>query len=56
MKKKTLTAVLREGTGKGDTGRLRRAGKIPAVVYGHNKPQSVAVEDQEVSTKIHNIS
>jgi large subunit ribosomal protein L25 len=30
----TVNAKLREGRGKNDTGRLRRDGKVPMVVYG----------------------
>jgi large subunit ribosomal protein L25 len=30
----TVNAKLRDGRGKNDTGRLRRAGKVPMVVYG----------------------
>jgi len=33
-----LNAELRSGTGKGDSRRIRRAGKIPAIIYGGNKP------------------
>jgi large subunit ribosomal protein L25 len=32
--KVVINAVLREGRGKNDSGRLRAAGKVPMVVYG----------------------
>jgi large subunit ribosomal protein L25 len=38
----TLTAEVRTAGGKGDSGRVRREGKVPAVVYGLSDP-SVAV-------------
>ncbi len=33
-----IEAELREKTGKAETRRLRRAGKIPAIIYGGDKP------------------
>jgi len=59
MERKTLTITLR---GKDETGRkgpnrqLRRSGKIPAVIYGHTQPLSVAVDEREFKTKFHRIS
>lgn len=40
--KVTVKAIKREGRGKNDTGRLRREGKVPMVVYGGGQ-DSVAV-------------
>jgi len=34
-----LEAELRDKTGKGEARRLRRAGRVPAVIYGGNKPE-----------------
>ncbi|MDQ6995319.1 MAG: 50S ribosomal protein L25/general stress protein Ctc [Mariprofundaceae bacterium] len=34
----TIDATLRENTGKGDARRMRRAGSIPAIIYGAGKP------------------
>ncbi len=34
-----LEAELREKTGRGEARRLRRAGKLPAVIYGGGKPE-----------------
>ncbi len=59
MDRKTLTITLR---GENETGRkgpnrqLRRAGKIPAVIYGHTQPLSVAVDEHEFKTKFRRIS
>lgn len=40
-----LAAERRTGTGKGAARSLRRAGKIPAVIYGHNRaPEALAVD------------
>jgi len=40
-----LQAERRPGAGKGAARSLRRAGKIPAVIYGHNRaPESLAVD------------
>jgi large subunit ribosomal protein L25 len=41
---------------KGENGRLRRAGKIPAVVYGAKEPMMVAVSELEFSQKFKVIS
>ena len=37
MSEKVLAVELREGTGKSVTRKLRRAGLVPAVIYGHGK-------------------
>jgi len=40
-----ITVEAREGLGKGATGRLRRQGKIPAIVYGGDKgPAPITVD------------
>ena len=56
MEQKTLNAEQRGKLGKGESGRLRRAGKIPAVVYGHREPLAVVVDRHEFDTKFHHIS
>jgi large subunit ribosomal protein L25 len=56
MEQKTLNAEQRGKLGKGESGRLRRAGKIPAVVYGHREPLAVVVDGREFDTKFHHIS
>lgn len=53
---KTLNAEPRTETGKGAAGRLRRAGRIPAVVYGHDDPQALSVEAREFHKEFHTVS
>ncbi len=38
-----LESTIREGRGKGPARRLRAAGRVPAVVYGHNVEEAIAV-------------
>lgn len=52
----TLTVAEREKGKKGDTGRLRRSGKIPAIVYGGEEPIAIAVDENEFSHKFRVIS
>lgn len=41
----TLQAARRSGTGKGIARALRREGKVPGVIYGHNRePEAVVVD------------
>jgi large subunit ribosomal protein L25 len=41
----TLNARSRDGRGKGDARKLRQAGEVPAVAYGHGQPaQALAVD------------
>jgi large subunit ribosomal protein L25 len=56
MEQKTLSAESRVKLGKGESGRLRRRGRIPAVVYGHQEPLAVSVDAHEFDTKFHHIS
>lgn len=50
----TLTAETRSEHGSGPAGRLRRTGKVPAVVYGlEADPQSVAVGALELERILH---
>jgi large subunit ribosomal protein L25 len=44
-----LSATVREGTGKGPARRLRRAGMVPAVLYGVGEPISLAVPGRELT-------
>src|SRR5690606_36126723 len=45
-----LVAELRENFGKGFARRLRAAGRVPAVIYGHGtEPQHVSLPAHEVS-------
>ena len=48
MKKYQLTVNTRQGTGRSASRRLRKAEKIPAILYGkHTKPESLAVNAPE---------
>ncbi len=48
-----LKAELRVGTGKSVTRKLRKAGKIPAVLYGPGRePQAITLDLQEVRTML----
>lgn len=45
-----LSAKTRSATGKGVARKLRAAGEVPAVIYGHNRePQSLAVNAHELT-------
>ena len=53
----TLTAELREETGKGAARKLRAAGRVPAVVYGHNRPtQGLSVDARELGRVLERVS
>lgn len=50
----SLQAAVRTGTGKGDARRMRRTGRIPAVVYGdRSAPVACSVDAKELSTVLH---
>lgn len=50
-----LTAAAREDFGKGASRRLRRAGQVPAVVYGHGtEPVHISVDHHEVMLALRN--
>ena len=51
MEQKTLKANTRIETRKGAAGRLRKAGKIPAVVYGDRETFSISVDKREFEEK-----
>ena len=47
MEAKKLNVEPRQGGGKSVAGRLRRDGKIPAVIYGHVSPTAITVNARE---------
>src|SRR5439155_411181 len=48
-----LTIVRRTGTGKGAARRIRRAGTVPAILYGGTSPENIAVDPKSVLKLIH---
>ncbi len=48
-----LTIEPREGLGKGNAKRLRRAGKAPGILYGGGAPVNIAVDPRDVFRLIH---
>ena len=54
MAEQKLKAELREGAGKGFARRIRMAGRVPAVVYGHGSdPLHVSVDSKELFHLLH---
>jgi large subunit ribosomal protein L25 len=44
-----LSALPRTAAGKGETNRLRRAGRVPAILYGHEvEPTAVSVDERQL--------
>jgi large subunit ribosomal protein L25 len=56
MKRQTLEAFERNDLKKNAAGRLRRSGKIPAVMYGSHAPKPLAVMHSEFEKKFHTVS
>jgi large subunit ribosomal protein L25 len=56
MEQKTLDAMSRDQLKKGAAKRLRREGKIPAVVYGHSGTAAITIDAREFSQKFKRIS
>jgi large subunit ribosomal protein L25 len=56
MQRKTLQALDRTEKKTANARRLRKAGKIPAVIYGHNPPETISVDEKEFSKKFHSVS
>jgi large subunit ribosomal protein L25 len=53
----SLSAERRSETGKGVARKLRAAGRVPAVVYGHNRaPESLTVDARELGRLLDRIS
>ena len=56
MEQKTLVGEKREELKKGASRRLRKLGKIPAIIYGHTGSHPIIVDEHEFSTKFHRVS
>lgn len=53
----TITALPREGRGKGAARRLRREGRVPAVIYGHgDETRALSLDAHEVDVLFSRIS
>ena len=53
MQMQELVVTQREGTGKQAAKRLRREGRIPAILYGGAAPQTISVDPKAVLKMIH---
>jgi large subunit ribosomal protein L25 len=53
MAQRELMISQREGTGKSIARRLRRSGRIPAILYGGASPMSITVNPRDVLRLIH---
>ena len=53
MEKRELVIRYRQGIGKGNARRLRRAGQVPATLYGGAAPVNVAVAPRDIYRLIH---
>lgn len=52
-----LQAAIRTGTGKGAARSLRRQGKVPGVIYGHNRaPEALAIETAALNKMLVGVS
>jgi large subunit ribosomal protein L25 len=57
MANATLTAAARAETGKGAARKIRQAGDIPAVIYGHGRdPQSLTMNARETERLVKSIA
>jgi large subunit ribosomal protein L25 len=53
----SLTAELRSETGKGAARKLRAAGRVPAVIYGHHRePQSLTLDARALGLTLERVS
>ena len=53
MEMRELTIEKREATGKGPARRLRRAGRVPAILYGGTVPVNVTLDPHDIYRLIH---
>ena len=53
MDMRELTIKKRDGIGKGPARRLRRAGEVPAILYGGAQPMNIAVNPRDIYRLVH---
>ena len=56
MDNKTLSAEIRKELKKSGAKKTRKSGRIPAVIYGHNDPINISVDEKEFTKKFEKIS
>lgn len=56
MEQKTLVAEAREELKKGPAKRLRKRGKIPAIMYGHSGSSPITIDEHEFRTAFKRVS
>lgn len=56
MSEKVVKGYKRETLGSSESRRIRREGKIPAVIYGKNEPMHISVDAKEFSTVVKTLS
>jgi large subunit ribosomal protein L25 len=56
VQKKTLMAAKRQEFKKGATGRLRRSGRIPGIMYGKDDAKSISIDSHEFTSQFHTIA
>jgi large subunit ribosomal protein L25 len=56
MDNKTLSAEIRTELRKSGAKKIRKSGRIPAVIYGHNEPVVISVDEKEFTKKFDKIS
>ena len=57
MASATLSASVRDSSGKGTARKLRSSGRVPAVIYGHGRdPQTLSIDTRELEKLLSHIS
>jgi len=56
MEAKTLRAEPRKAAGSGPARRLRKSGKIPAVIYGHHEPEVITIDAREFRDTVKSVA
>jgi large subunit ribosomal protein L25 len=57
MANASLSAEVRTGSGTGNARKIRQAGSVPAVIYGHGRePQSITLNNRELERLLGSIS